>query len=138
MPSTVLPLATLAAKATVPSALSAGTGWRPSPEIVPPPGAGSPSTVTLVMPLRRREEEPLSARPAQERREERHLPARIERGDDRQRLDAEVLERPAAGRRLAGGDHGAHGEGLRGERARREEAGEQCRDGEERDHAAAV
>src|SRR2546425_169121 len=47
MPSTVLPPATAAAKASLPCALSAGIGCLPKPEKVPPAGEGSPSTTTL-------------------------------------------------------------------------------------------
>src|SRR5437879_8809128 len=46
MPSTVLPPATAAAKASLPCALSAGIGCLPKPEKVPPAREGSPSTTT--------------------------------------------------------------------------------------------
>ena len=62
--------------------------------------------------LRRGEEECLAGGRAQDGREERHLSFRVRRRDDRQRLDAEVLERAAARSGIAGDRHGPDG-GLR-------------------------
>ena len=50
----------------------------------------------------RREIEPLAGPPADDRCEERHLAFAVDRRDDRQRLDAEPVERAATGRRLTG------------------------------------
>ena len=138
MPSTVLPLATLAAKATMPSALSAGTGCRPSPEIVPPPGAGSPSTVTLVMPLPDARKSPSPPAPRRSEAKNATCPRALRGATIGSDSTLKCSKVPPPGRRLAGGDDGPYGEGLRRERGRRDEAGDKCRDGEDRDHAARV
>src|SRR5204862_7719496 len=68
-------------------------------------------------PRSRREEESFAGAPADDRGEKRDLPPVVEGRDNRQRLDAEPVERTTARGRLAGDDDAANGRGLRAERS---------------------
>jgi len=63
------------------------------------------------------QEEPFACAPADHRGEEGHLPLAVDRRDDRQRLDAEPIERPPVRRGLPGDGNTPDARGICAERS---------------------